>query len=228
MSPATRSPSRHRSHGTVVSLAADDTQRVEAGQELVRLDATDARLQLQRAAAVLAQSLRSARQQAATAGQFDALTQQRDGGAAMGRGAARAPPAAARHAGRVGRGSPAGPGRRRRGARRAAGRAPAGGGGPCDDFGTAARATAVGDRGAVAVRTGLDRRASSPRAGAGQRLRRAPHRAGRPARAARRAAAEHRAARIRVGGRQLQGTAAARVAPRAEGRRSPPTSTATR
>jgi len=63
--------------GTVVSLSADDTQRVESGQELVRLDATEAQLQLQRAAAVLAQSLRNARQQSATATQFDALAKQR-------------------------------------------------------------------------------------------------------------------------------------------------------
>ena len=63
--------------GTVVALLADDTQRVEAGQELLRLDATDARLQLQRTAAVLAQSVRAARQQSATASQFDALIAQR-------------------------------------------------------------------------------------------------------------------------------------------------------
>jgi membrane fusion protein (multidrug efflux system) len=63
--------------GTVVSLLADDTQRVEAGQELLRLDATDAQLQLQRLAAVLAQAVRSARQQSATASQFEALVEQR-------------------------------------------------------------------------------------------------------------------------------------------------------
>ncbi len=63
--------------GTVVSVAADDTQRVEAGQELIALESTEARLQLQKAAAALALALRNARQQSATAGQFDALVQQR-------------------------------------------------------------------------------------------------------------------------------------------------------
>lgn len=63
--------------GTVVSLSADDTQRVESGQELLRLDRTDAQLQLQRAAAALKQALRTARQLSATAAQFDALVAQR-------------------------------------------------------------------------------------------------------------------------------------------------------
>jgi membrane fusion protein (multidrug efflux system) len=63
--------------GTVVSLRTDDTQRVEAGQELLRLDATDAQLQLQRSVAALLQTVRNARQQSATASQFDALSEQR-------------------------------------------------------------------------------------------------------------------------------------------------------
>ena len=47
--------------GTVVSIGADETDRVEAGQELVRLDATDARIALQDAEQQLAHRVRDAR-----------------------------------------------------------------------------------------------------------------------------------------------------------------------
>jgi len=47
--------------GTVVSVAVDDTDRVSAGQLLVRLDPADAQLELQRATAALAQTVREAR-----------------------------------------------------------------------------------------------------------------------------------------------------------------------
>ena len=47
--------------GTVVSIGADETDRVEAGQELVRLDATDARIALQDAEQQLARTVRQTR-----------------------------------------------------------------------------------------------------------------------------------------------------------------------
>jgi len=59
--------------GTVVAVLADDTQRVKAGQVLVRLDPVDAETALSRAASVLAQTVRQVRQQRSTADQFDAL-----------------------------------------------------------------------------------------------------------------------------------------------------------
>src|SRR5215475_3891110 len=43
-------------NGTVVSIGADETARVDAGQELVRLDATDARIALQDAEQQLART----------------------------------------------------------------------------------------------------------------------------------------------------------------------------
>jgi membrane fusion protein (multidrug efflux system) len=57
--------------GTVIAVLADDTQRVEAGQVLVRLDPTDAQTALSRAANALAQTVRQVRQQKASAEQFD-------------------------------------------------------------------------------------------------------------------------------------------------------------
>src|SRR5215475_2229361 len=45
-------------NGTVVSIGADETDLVEAGQELVRLDATDARIALQDAEQQLARTVR--------------------------------------------------------------------------------------------------------------------------------------------------------------------------
>lgn len=47
--------------GTVVAVLAEDTQKVQAGQVLVRLDATEVRLARERAQAQLAQSVREAR-----------------------------------------------------------------------------------------------------------------------------------------------------------------------
>ena len=58
--------------GTVVTLLADDTQRVETGQVLVRLDPTDNEVALARAASSLALTVRQAQQQSQLAGQFDA------------------------------------------------------------------------------------------------------------------------------------------------------------
>ena len=45
-------------NGTVVSIGADETDLVDAGQELVRLDATDARIALQDAEQQLARTVR--------------------------------------------------------------------------------------------------------------------------------------------------------------------------
>jgi membrane fusion protein (multidrug efflux system) len=45
-------------NGTVIAIAADDTDRVRAGQDLVRLDATDARIALQDAEQQLARTAR--------------------------------------------------------------------------------------------------------------------------------------------------------------------------
>ncbi|MEP6483082.1 MAG: efflux RND transporter periplasmic adaptor subunit [Rudaea sp.] len=59
--------------GTVIALLADDTQRVEAGQVLVKLDPTDADLALSRAQSSLAQAVRQVRQQTHVAGQYDAV-----------------------------------------------------------------------------------------------------------------------------------------------------------
>jgi len=58
--------------GTVVQVLADDTDRVAAGQPLVRLDPTDARLALQRSQAALAQAVREVRVMRAQDGSFDA------------------------------------------------------------------------------------------------------------------------------------------------------------
>ena len=58
--------------GTVISVSTDDTQRVEPGQVLVKLDPTDAQLSLAKAKSALAQSVRQVRQQTESAGQYDA------------------------------------------------------------------------------------------------------------------------------------------------------------
>ncbi|KRE92440.1 hemolysin D [Frateuria sp. Soil773] len=58
--------------GTVVAILADDTQRVEAGQVLVKLDGTDADIRLQQARSALAQAVRGVRQQTSSAGSADA------------------------------------------------------------------------------------------------------------------------------------------------------------
>ncbi len=57
--------------GTVIAVLADDTQLVNAGQVLVKLDPTDAQTALSRAASALAQAVRQVRQQKATAAQYD-------------------------------------------------------------------------------------------------------------------------------------------------------------
>jgi membrane fusion protein (multidrug efflux system) len=57
--------------GTVIALLADDTQLVEAGQVLVKLDPTDADLNLSKAQSALAQAVRQVRQQTSVAGQYD-------------------------------------------------------------------------------------------------------------------------------------------------------------
>jgi len=57
--------------GTVVAVLADDTQLVNAGQILVKLNPIDAQTALSRAASALAQTVRQVRQQKATATQYD-------------------------------------------------------------------------------------------------------------------------------------------------------------
>jgi len=63
--------------GTVVAVAADDTDRVQEGQVLVRLDSSDARIALAQAEAALARTVRQVRTLFATSGQFDATVAQR-------------------------------------------------------------------------------------------------------------------------------------------------------
>jgi membrane fusion protein (multidrug efflux system) len=63
--------------GTVVQLLVDDTQRVDAGQLVARLDDTDTQVALAHAASVLAQAVRQVRQQQATAAQLDAEVESR-------------------------------------------------------------------------------------------------------------------------------------------------------
>jgi membrane fusion protein, multidrug efflux system len=63
--------------GTVVSIGADETDRVQAGQELVRLDATDARIALQDAEQQLARTVRQTRTVFATRDELTAIVGQR-------------------------------------------------------------------------------------------------------------------------------------------------------
>ena len=58
--------------GTVIAVLADDTQRVSAGQVLVKLDPTDAQVALAKAKSALANAVRQVRQQTAMASQYDA------------------------------------------------------------------------------------------------------------------------------------------------------------
>lgn len=58
--------------GTVVAILADDTQHVDAGQILVKLDGTDANVHLQQARSALAQAVREVRQQTSSASGADA------------------------------------------------------------------------------------------------------------------------------------------------------------
>jgi len=64
-------------NGTVVSIGADETDLVTAGQELVRLDATDARIALQDAEQQLARTVRQTRTVFATRDQLQAVVGQR-------------------------------------------------------------------------------------------------------------------------------------------------------
>ena len=63
--------------GTVVSIAADETDRVQAGQELVRLDATDYRIALQDAEQQLARAVRQVHTVFANRDELRALVAQR-------------------------------------------------------------------------------------------------------------------------------------------------------
>ena len=58
--------------GTVIAVLADDTQLVSAGQVLVKLDPTDAQVNLSKAKSALANAVRQVRQQTAMASQYDA------------------------------------------------------------------------------------------------------------------------------------------------------------
>jgi membrane fusion protein, multidrug efflux system len=64
--------------GTVIEVFARNTSRVAAGQVLLRVDPTDARLAVDRAEAALAQSVRQVRQQQAESVQYDALVSARE------------------------------------------------------------------------------------------------------------------------------------------------------
>jgi membrane fusion protein (multidrug efflux system) len=63
--------------GTVVSIGADETDLVEGGQELVRLDATDARIALQDAEQQLARTVRQTHTVFATRDQLRAVVAER-------------------------------------------------------------------------------------------------------------------------------------------------------
>jgi len=59
--------------GTVIAVLTDDTQLVNAGQVLVRLDPIDAATTLARSASALGQTVRQVRQQKAMADEYDSL-----------------------------------------------------------------------------------------------------------------------------------------------------------
>ncbi|MFL6600335.1 MAG: HlyD family efflux transporter periplasmic adaptor subunit [Steroidobacteraceae bacterium] len=63
--------------GTVVSIGADETDLVEAGQELVRLDSTDAEIALRDSEARLARAVRQTRTVFANRDQLEAVVAQR-------------------------------------------------------------------------------------------------------------------------------------------------------
>src|SRR6267378_7824620 len=63
--------------GTVVSIGADDTQFVKAGQPLVRLDQADAKVALDQAEAQLARTVREVRNLFATTAQLQATVSMR-------------------------------------------------------------------------------------------------------------------------------------------------------
>ena len=66
-----------RVSGTVVSIGADNTQFVKAGQTLVRLDPADAKVQLQESEAQLAKTVRQVRNLFATSSELQANVQVR-------------------------------------------------------------------------------------------------------------------------------------------------------
>jgi membrane fusion protein (multidrug efflux system) len=59
--------------GTVIAVLTDDTQFVQAGQVLVRLDPIDAETALARSASALGQTVRQVRQEKFTADQYDSM-----------------------------------------------------------------------------------------------------------------------------------------------------------
>jgi membrane fusion protein (multidrug efflux system) len=69
--------------GTVVGIGVDDTQYVEAGAPLVRLDQADAKVALDEAEAQLARTVREVRTLYATASQLDAVVAQRESDLAL-------------------------------------------------------------------------------------------------------------------------------------------------
>jgi membrane fusion protein, multidrug efflux system len=64
-------------YGTVIAIGADETDRVQAGQELVRLDATDARVALLAAEQQLARAVRQTRTVFANRDQLSAVVAER-------------------------------------------------------------------------------------------------------------------------------------------------------
>ncbi|GFZ98560.1 efflux RND transporter periplasmic adaptor subunit [Dyella caseinilytica] len=64
--------------GTVVAILTDDTQHVEAGQVLVKLDGTDADVRLRQTSSALAQAVRQVRQQTDTVTSADATVAARE------------------------------------------------------------------------------------------------------------------------------------------------------
>jgi membrane fusion protein, multidrug efflux system len=64
-------------YGTVIAIGADETDRVKAGQELVRLDATDARVALLAAEQQLARAVRQTRTVFANRDQLSAVVAER-------------------------------------------------------------------------------------------------------------------------------------------------------
>src|SRR5882672_6961529 len=71
--------------GTVVSIGADDTQFVKAGQPLVRLDQADAKVALDQSEAQLARTVREVRNLFATSAQLRAAVEMRQSDLAMAR-----------------------------------------------------------------------------------------------------------------------------------------------
>jgi membrane fusion protein, multidrug efflux system len=69
--------------GTVVSIGADDTQFVKAGQALVRLDQADAKVALDQSEAQLAKTVREVRNLFATSAQLRAAVEMRQSDLAM-------------------------------------------------------------------------------------------------------------------------------------------------